>query len=285
MVRHLLKRVDLIQLQRKAAKAFAGFETEQLPALVELLENLVAIGDKRTRDIFESFERGATGIESHYTVDEIFSTSLVEMPDEDATLLALALLPVLKAKLGLLPPTAPAKVVSPRLSHYRPMLTSRHHVKPYQEQQIYIPSGCLVCDNLRGVLDTYFPVAMYQDSSRNGCQPCTMLLEAIESFKPGWVNSNNNVQRSVKLKVYSRSSWFNVMLQESRTDAGSFKLLRPYGNPKDWEVSALERPELISDTSSDATFTKVKKWLTTCLKNHANCKTLDPEFVDRKSVV
>jgi hypothetical protein len=134
-------------------------------------------------------------------------------------------------------------------------------------------------------MDKYLPVAKYQDSADAGCMPCKMLLSAIESFKPGWLDTRNNIRRCVKLQAYRRSYWFAVLLMEARTEAGMFRLRRPHGDPSEWSFSVLEaQTDVVSSTSSDAAISKMKKWLSKCLNEHKNCKIPDHNFVPSRLI-
>ncbi|KAK5658442.1 hypothetical protein OQA88_1831 [Cercophora sp. LCS_1] len=137
-------------------------------------------------------------------------------------------------------------------------------------------------------------VSKFQAAGEAGCPSCTMILQAVEEFSPGWIARHSEDGDDAKIICRGFS---NVTLVSTKEPGRlSFSIFMAHGfahrhtpkrgptnySEKFWAVSnRFEMPsslEIVANAGSDKAFDRVSFWYNRCLALHSKCKPPQPEF-------
>ncbi|KAL7936457.1 heterokaryon incompatibility protein domain-containing protein [Trichoderma chlorosporum] len=126
------------------------------------------------------------------------------------------------------------------------------------------------------------------------CIECNLLLQAVNHFKPGWIDANKHSRCRIYLE---KGKTYTVKLlprRKARIPIASFQFMHrsrnePFYEPEDpasFSEDVLRRPraqalEVIPDSSSKAALGRASQWLSHCLEHNQACELPNPGFMPR----
>ncbi|KAK0740081.1 heterokaryon incompatibility protein-domain-containing protein [Schizothecium vesticola] len=165
------------------------------------------------------------------------------------------------------------------------------------------PPSCSVCKNFRPARHTTTskprenteeilfsraykrrPLSHFAKSCGLGCRGCSLVVDAIEAWQPGWTTEHvDDAVVDVKLQD-SVLALFLYLLPNKREMVQSLGIFQ---SQESATAPLSNRPfcstrGIVADTTSRAASERATSWLTDCLANHPDCGGGDEEYMPRR---
>ncbi|KIJ42695.1 hypothetical protein M422DRAFT_254136 [Sphaerobolus stellatus SS14] len=125
-------------------------------------------------------------------------------------------------------------------------------------------------------------LAEFIDSRKAGCRGCGMVLDAIESYEPGWVGSHA-ADGGVKMTIYTSMFWVKLYDGSRKHTVGEFTLFQSQDDPA---APLLTKPfyssrGIVRNSASDLALERAFAWLANCVENH-RCVAPQSNYMPRR---